>query len=486
MANVFHAGDGNLHPLVCYDGAKPGEAERAEELAGLIVKACVDAGGSITGEHGVGVDKKRYMPAMFDEPDLATFQRLRCAFDPDGRANPGKVMPTRGCAARCPGPTAATRSSRRAGGALLMHGGARPPPRARSSAPRSRPPPRPARRCASAAAARSSAGRARAPPDALELSTAGLDAIVEHNAGDLTAVLEAGVPLADAQATFAKAGQMLALDPPDGGATVGGVVASGDTGPLRARYGGPRDLVVGMRVALSDGTLAKSGGKVIKNVAGYDIAKLFTGSFGTLGAIVEVSVRLHPLAPDDRHRARRGDADPDELARGAAALGAVAARAPRARRPLGGAAAARVLARFAGRRAAPAGRGGRALLRRRGPRRPRSSTTTSSLWDEQRAGQRGPLVVKVSSLPTRLPDAAPRRPTSSARRWWAAPRSASPGCGSRSRRPAAVERLRRDFIAAVLDRPADLDVDPSGAIDPATRALMQRVKERFDPAGVCV
>ena len=89
--------------------------------------------------------------------------------------------------------------------------------------------------------------------------------------------------LADAQATFAKAGQMLALDPPDGGATVGGVVATADTGPLRARYGGPRDLVVGMRVALSDGTLAKSGGKVIKNVAGYDVAKLFTGSFGTLG-----------------------------------------------------------------------------------------------------------------------------------------------------------------------------------------------------------
>jgi glycolate oxidase len=104
VANVFHAGDGNLHPLVCYDGAQPGEAERAEELAGLIVKACVDAGGSITGEHGVGVDKKRYMPSMFDEPDLATFQRLRCAFDPDGRANPGKVMPTPRLCGEVPGP----------------------------------------------------------------------------------------------------------------------------------------------------------------------------------------------------------------------------------------------------------------------------------------------------------------------------------------------------------------------------------------------
>jgi glycolate oxidase len=104
VANVFHAGDGNLHPLVCYDGGKPGEAERAEELAGLIVKTCVDAGGSITGEHGVGVDKKRYMPAMFDEADLSAFQRLRCAFDPEQRANPGKVMPTPRLCGEVPGP----------------------------------------------------------------------------------------------------------------------------------------------------------------------------------------------------------------------------------------------------------------------------------------------------------------------------------------------------------------------------------------------
>jgi glycolate oxidase len=104
VANVFHAGDGNLHPLVCYDGSNEGEAERAEELAGLIVKACVDAGGSITGEHGVGVDKKRYMPEMFAEADLSAFQRLRCAFDPEQRANPGKVMPTPRLCGEVPGP----------------------------------------------------------------------------------------------------------------------------------------------------------------------------------------------------------------------------------------------------------------------------------------------------------------------------------------------------------------------------------------------
>jgi glycolate oxidase len=104
VANVFHAGDGNLHPLVCYDSGVEGEAARAEELAGLIIKACVDAGGSITGEHGVGVDKKAYMPSMFSDPDLETFQRLRCAFDPHALANPGKVMPTPRLCGEVPGP----------------------------------------------------------------------------------------------------------------------------------------------------------------------------------------------------------------------------------------------------------------------------------------------------------------------------------------------------------------------------------------------
>jgi glycolate oxidase len=104
VANVFHAGDGNLHPLVCYDSARPGEPERAEELAGLIVRTCVEEGGSITGEHGVGVDKRAYMPAMFTDDDLEAFHRLRCAFDPHGLANPGKVMPTPRLCGEVPGP----------------------------------------------------------------------------------------------------------------------------------------------------------------------------------------------------------------------------------------------------------------------------------------------------------------------------------------------------------------------------------------------
>jgi glycolate oxidase len=103
VANVFHAGDGNLHPLVCFDATVEGQAARAEELAGRILDVCLEAGGSITGEHGVGVDKRKHMAKMFGEDDLAAFQRLRCAFDPDGRANPGKVMPTPRLCGEVPG-----------------------------------------------------------------------------------------------------------------------------------------------------------------------------------------------------------------------------------------------------------------------------------------------------------------------------------------------------------------------------------------------
>jgi glycolate oxidase len=101
VANVFHAGDGNLHPLVCYD--RPEDHEQAAKLSEAILDVCLEAGGSITGEHGVGHDKKKHMAKQFEEPDLAAFQKLRCAFDPDGLANPGKVMPTPRLCGEVPG-----------------------------------------------------------------------------------------------------------------------------------------------------------------------------------------------------------------------------------------------------------------------------------------------------------------------------------------------------------------------------------------------
>jgi glycolate oxidase len=104
IGNVFHAGDGNLHPLVCYDETIPGQGDLAEQVASEILTYCVDAGGSITGEHGVGVDKAHQMPKMFSSADLDTMQLVRCAFDPSGVCNPTKVFPTPRLCGEVPGP----------------------------------------------------------------------------------------------------------------------------------------------------------------------------------------------------------------------------------------------------------------------------------------------------------------------------------------------------------------------------------------------
>ena len=103
VANVFHAGDGNLHPLVLYDARDEGAEARAEELAGAIIHLCVDHGGSITGEHGVGMDKRAHMAAMFTEADMATHQLIRCALNPTHLCNPNKVYPTPRLCGEAPG-----------------------------------------------------------------------------------------------------------------------------------------------------------------------------------------------------------------------------------------------------------------------------------------------------------------------------------------------------------------------------------------------
>jgi len=141
-----------------------------------------------------------------------------------------------------------------------------------------------------------------APPESCDLlvDLTGLDRVVEHVAGDLTVVAEAGVRLADLQAQVGEAGQLLGLDPPEDGATLGGVVSANASGPRRLRYGTTRDLLIGITVVLADGTVAHAGGKVVKNVAGYDLGKLFTGAHGTLGVVASTTWRLHPVPPARR------------------------------------------------------------------------------------------------------------------------------------------------------------------------------------------
>ena len=142
-----------------------------------------------------------------------------------------------------------------------------------------------------------------APPRRLDtlvdLSELPLD--IEHSAGDLVVRVSASVPLAALNDELAHAGQRLAIDEVVTGSTVGGVIATGLSGPLRLGFGSVRDLLLGIAVVRADGARARAGGKVVKNVAGYDLAKLFTGSYGTLGAITEAHFRLHPIAQCRRY-----------------------------------------------------------------------------------------------------------------------------------------------------------------------------------------
>src|SRR5438132_1952740 len=141
------------------------------------------------------------------------------------------------------------------------------------------------------------------PPRGAQLiiSTGRLNHVVEHAWGDMTATVEAGCTVQQLQQTLAEHGQRLALDPlwPEK-ATIGGILRSEESGPLRIRFGSLRDLIIGITLVLPDGTVAKSGGKVVKNVAGYDLPKLATGSLGTLAVITQAVFRLHPLPHETR------------------------------------------------------------------------------------------------------------------------------------------------------------------------------------------
>ncbi|MDG4826557.1 FAD-binding oxidoreductase [Asanoa sp. WMMD1127] len=315
--------------------------------------------------------------------------------------------------------------------------------------------------------------------DTVTVHTGGLDRIVAHNAGDFTAIVEAGVPLAELQRHLAREGQWLALDPPDRGGTVGGLVATADSGPARHRYGGVRDLVIGITVVLADGSVARSGGTVIKNVAGYDLGKLFAGSYGTLGLVTQVAVRLHPLPARTATVVAATD-DPAALTAAVLAM---------SRRPL------EAMALDTAWRDGS----GRLLIRFGGVTAPERADATAkllpavdvdvvlddeSIWAAQRAAQRGPAVVKVSHLPTDLPAvlAAAGGATVTTRAALGVSWLSFPDGDDLATRVEAARTALRPRPATVLDG-ARLVVAPWPAPDPGLRALMGRVKARFDPTG---
>jgi glycolate dehydrogenase FAD-binding subunit len=329
-------------------------------------------------------------------------------------------------------------------------------------------------------------GAIGAPPE-VELSTERLDTLVEHNEGDLTAILQAGVRLEEAQQTFSRAGQRLALDPPDPGAraTLGGVVATADSGPLRHRYGAVRDLILGVQVALPDGTVARAGSRVIKNVAGYDLAKLMCGAFGTLGLICEVIVRLHP-DPAERASVVGWSGDMAALAGVARTLAGLPLELEALDVRRDGERGA-VLAQAAGRTAETAAATVERVFAEAGLHTEVVSDD-ASLWRAQRERQRAATVdgaiARVAFPPAELERILGAAPNLVARA----------GVGLAwipiEPEPDALDELRRRVApcAAVLeDAPGSLRgaVDVWGMSDGPELALMERVKLRFDPQRVC-
>jgi glycolate oxidase FAD binding subunit len=324
------------------------------------------------------------------------------------------------------------------------------------------------------------------------LSTGELDAIVEHNVGDLTAVVEAGVPLARLREELGAAGQMLALDPPGDHATIGGIVATGDSGPLRHRYGGPRDLVLGVTVALPDGTVARAGGKVIKNVAGYDLAKLQTGAFGTLGLIARIALRLHPL-PRETVTAYGEAEDPLALARIAHAA-SHAQFEPIALDYDWRGHQGFVYLRFGGVAAETQAQAARDVLADAGADAGLIQSD-DELWRTQASKQRsaGGTVVRVSHTQSQLGQLLGMASLGGATAVgrvalgvsWVTLAAKEPDDVA-----AAVREIRARLAPAacvVLDAPAAVRerVDPWGVVDGPELLLMRRTKERFDPRAVC-
>jgi glycolate oxidase subunit GlcD len=595
LANVFHAGDGNLHPILCFDRRNADELRRVESATREIVETCVRAGGTLTGEHGVGLDKSKYMPLLFSEDDMDAMLAVRAAFDAAGLCNPGKIIPApRGCG------EASVVASNGGGKRHVLGDGGRGEPRvareeaagevesvagkasnflapeisiaAPRTAPRGESDAPPAlRRGASSDDIRSEfrliaeteedearggalvvspastdeaaeifrvaarEGVPVAPAGAgtwrgvdgtharggVLVSTRRLARIVEHSPADLVVTVEAGVPLAALNAELARAGQWLPIDPPGGGgrATVGGVVATNTGGAHSFAYGMPRAFVLGMTVVLADGRAIRVGGRVVKNVAGYDLSKLFAGSFGTLGLITEINFKLRPRPEREATLCANSDDVDGAFAAARRILGgeflpvALDVRAAGATRPGDSEHVSRfvLLARFAGSARAVASQLERA--------RPLLTADESlpgvevveddhRLWEETRepvADTRQDIGLRINVLPTRLPAALLRLEEllgdSAGLGTWSANVAAGRlrvslnnvcgrvGClGALARLreeigvaggSVVVENLKGDS-AGVL---GDADFDAWG-VSGERAELMRRVKSQLDPRGL--
>jgi D-lactate dehydrogenase (cytochrome) len=279
--NVFHAGDGNLHPLILFDSRDADQLKRVHEAGWEIMQACVALGGTISGEHGIGLEKMEAMRMVFSDADIDAQRSLQAAFDPAHILNPGKIFPDtthpfafKDQAAWAQTGDALSAIEKRMAEDVkqaFVTGGALQPLSGGSLVGPGNLPTRPT----------------------TPLRTQALDGMAELDAANQYFTAGAGMTLAAIQEALAPHNQWLPLRPAFGvlRRTIGGITATGALGPERLAYGAPRELLLGLRFIDGRGRLISAGGKVVKNVAGYDLTRLVAGSVGTLGLITRVTMK---------------------------------------------------------------------------------------------------------------------------------------------------------------------------------------------------
>ena len=264
---LFHAGDGNIHPNIAYDERDASETARVKAAGHDILQACVELGGSLSGEHGIGLDKRDAMAWLFSNESLNLFHRVKDALDPGNLSNPDKLFPLPGAAGRGrpferrpPAPLSEY--------AQLLVDKVRAAPAGSSFRVRGA----------------STRWKDATPEGDVELLTAGLGRIADLDKRNYTLTVEAGVSVHALHRELESQGVFVRL--PRAGGTVGGLLAA-------RPWAGLREDILGMRVLLSNGDVVELGGKVVKNVAGYDLSRLLLGSWGTYGVILEITMKLH-------------------------------------------------------------------------------------------------------------------------------------------------------------------------------------------------
>jgi D-lactate dehydrogenase (cytochrome) len=277
---VFHAGDGNLHPLLLIENPRDEELLHRVHAAGHeIMQQCIERGGSITGEHGVGIEKRNFMPLMYDAETLQAMRDIKRVFDPQNILNPGKLFPPdmpQPEALPAPGQPPASpyapATAQEAATALRNWAAAGKSIRIRGSGTKS----------------------GGLPETDVVLSTEALRGVHTYAPQDLYVVVGAGTPLDELQAELNRDRMWVPWMSPWPNSTIGGIIATNINAPQRMRYGAIRDTVLAATIALPNGRVIRVGRAVVKNVAGYDLPRLFVGSHGTLGLITDVTLKLQP------------------------------------------------------------------------------------------------------------------------------------------------------------------------------------------------